>query len=150
MIHEVIYYTHITAAVTCFLLGGVAVLVSKEHGLHTKVGETYFWVMVYAMMTAFYLATKDESIIFMVVAFVTLFCALQGYLAVKVRRPAKVWIKKHLFWVGSSYILCWTALAVKGFPGPVILHWIWPAIIGGLIIWRYKQRKLPQLQEQKG
>lgn len=141
-IHQFIYVTHVTAAISAFILGGIAMLVPKSKGYHTKVGETYFWVILYAMITAFYLAAKDESVIFMIIALATLYWALTGYIAAKQRKVYPLtWKKKHLINVSASYMACWTALAVKGFPGPVLLHWIWPAIIGTILLRRFMKRK---------
>lgn len=141
-IHQLIFSTHIITAVSALILGGIAILVPKSKGYHTKVGEAYFWTISYAMIAAFYLAAERDSIFFILLSLTTIYTALQGYLAAKTRKLNPVgWKKKHLKFVSASYIGCWTAVAVLEFPGPQIINWLWPTLIGTFLVRRFMRIK---------
>lgn len=139
--HNIIFATHVTAAIAALLLGGIAILVPKSKGYHTKAGEAYFWVLLYAMLAAFYLAAKKESILLIFLPPVAIYTAIQGYLATKTRKLNPIgWKKRHLKYVTASYIACWTAVAVLEFPGPPIINFLWPTFVGVFLIRRYMNK----------
>src|SRR3954454_24034532 len=95
---------HIAAGTPGLILGPLAMLAPKRRGRHTRVGETYHWVMLAVCLSALGLSLLDWSRIwwFTPIAAFSYANALVGYVAVK-RRP-RGWLRWHIRGMGGSYI----------------------------------------------
>jgi uncharacterized membrane protein len=127
---------HITAGTTGLILGPIAMRAPKRRGPHTRLGETYHWVMLAVAVTAAALAILDWHRIWWLlsIAVFSYANALVGYLAVKRRRPG--WLAWHIRGMGGSYIALVTALLVVNVGAGLGIAWFLPTIVGTpLIVW---------------
>ena len=85
------------------LIGPVALWARKRRGLHTRTGETYFWVVSAVCATGGALAImKWERLrLFLLISVVTFALALLGYLAARKRWQG--WLLAHVSGVTFSY-----------------------------------------------
>jgi uncharacterized membrane protein len=125
---------HITAGTTGLILGPLAMRAPKRRGPHTRLGETYHWVMLAVCLSAAALASLAWQRIwwFLPIAAFSYANALLGYLAAKRRRPG--WLRRHIRGMGGSYIALTTALLVVNFGQQLPIAWLLPTIIGSPII----------------
>lgn len=129
---------HIAAGVTGLILGPVAMYAGKRRGVHTRVGETYHWVMLTVCLSAGALAFIhwERAAFLLYVAIFSYAFALVGYLAAKLRPPG--WLRVHIAGQGGSYIALTTAFLVvnSGGLGGSLIVWFIPTIVGSpLIAW---------------
>jgi uncharacterized membrane protein YeaQ/YmgE (transglycosylase-associated protein family) len=127
---------HIAAGTTGLLLGPLAMRSPKRRGPHTRLGETYHWVMLGVCLSAAALAILAWHRIwwFLPIATFSYANALYGYLAAKRRRPG--WLRRHIAGMGGSYIALVTALLVVNVGQQVAIAWLLPTIIGSpIIVW---------------
>jgi uncharacterized membrane protein len=127
---------HIAAGTTGLILGPLAMLATKRRGPHTRLGETYHWVMLAVCLSATALAILDWHRIwwFLPIAAFSYANALLGYLAAKRRRPG--WLRRHVRGMGGSYIALVTALLVVNTRAQLPIAWFIPTIIGSpIIVW---------------
>jgi peptidoglycan/LPS O-acetylase OafA/YrhL len=155
---------HIAAGTSGLVLGPIAFRSSKRRGAHTRVGETYHWVMAAVCLSAAALAIVDWQRIwwFLPIATFSYANALVGYVAAKRRRPR--WLRRHIAGMGGSYIALVTALLVVNTSADLPLAWFLPTLVGTpILLWvqnevdhgrRPKRRparpKLSQLPGQPG
>jgi len=125
---------HIAAGTTGLILGPIAMRAPKRRGPHTKLGETYHWVMLAVCVSAAALAVLAWHRIwwFLPIATFSYANALVGYLAVKRRRPG--WIRAHIGGMGGSYIALVTALLVVNVGQQLPIVWFLPTVVGSPII----------------
>ena len=76
----------------------------KRRGLHTRTGETYFWVVTVVCATGGTLAIMDgeEGRLFVLISVVTFALGLLGYLAA--RKRWRGWLLAHVGGVTFSYV----------------------------------------------
>ena len=125
---------HIAAGTTGLILGPLAMRAPKRRGPHTRLGETYHWVMLAVCLTAAGLAILAWHRIwwFLPIAAFSYANALHGYFAVKRRRPR--WLRRHIAGMGGSYIALITALLVVNIGTQLPIAWFLPTILGAPII----------------
>ena len=111
-------------------------LAPKRRGRHTRIGETYHWVMLTVCLSAAGLAVLawDRLWWFLFIAAFSYANALRGYVAVKRRRPG--WLARHIGGMGGSYIALVTALVVVNVGPQVLIAWFAPTIVGAPLIRR--------------
>lgn len=127
---------HIACGVSALVLGLVAMFARKLRGLHTNVGEIYYWLFLCIFVSACALAVLEWQRLwwFIPVAVFSYLFALLGYLSAKLRW--KNWLSYHLVGQGGSYIAMTTAVLVVNLGIDVWWAWILPTIIGSpLIAW---------------
>lgn len=136
-----VLFAHIVLGAGGIFVGLVAMTARKQHGLHTKVGEVYHWVMLGVCLSAGALAILDWNRIwwFLPVAAGSYAFALVGHVAAK--RRWKGWLRAHLAGQGGSYIAMLTALllvnweTLTGTPGTHSpLAWALPTVVGSAAI----------------
>ena len=125
---------HIAVGTTGLILGPLAMWSPKRRGTHTRLGETYHWVMLAVCLSAAALAILAWHRIwwFLPIAAFSYVNALLGYLAAKRRRPG--WVRRHVRGMGGSYIALVTALLVVNVGQALPIVWFLPTIIGSPII----------------
>jgi uncharacterized membrane protein YeaQ/YmgE (transglycosylase-associated protein family) len=106
----------------------------KRRGPHTRLGESYHWVILTVCVSATGLAILDWERIwwFLPIAAFSYGNALFGYLAVMRRRRG--WLPRHIGGMGGSYIALITALLVVNLGEALPIVWFLPTIIGSPII----------------
>jgi uncharacterized membrane protein YeaQ/YmgE (transglycosylase-associated protein family) len=127
---------HIAAGTTGLLLGPIAMRAPKRRGPHTRLGESYHWVMLAVCLSAAGLAILDWQRIwwFLPIAAFSYANALRGYLAAKRRRPG--WLRAHIGGMGGSYIALITALLVVNLGRDLAIVWLLPTVVGSpIIVW---------------
>lgn len=128
--------THIAAGATGLLLGPIAMRATKRRGRHTRLGETYHWVMLAVCVSATVLAILDWHRIwwFLPIAAFSYANALVGYVAAK--RRWRGWLAAHVGGMGGSYIALVTALLVVNLGETLPIVWFVPTIVGTpVIVW---------------
>jgi uncharacterized membrane protein len=132
---------HVAAGSTGLVLGPLAMGASKRRGAHTRIGETYHWVMLTVCVSAAGLAILAFAQLwwFLLIAAFSYANALVGYVAVK-RRP-RGWLPWHVRGMAGSYIALVTALLVVNFGRQAPIVWILPTILGVPIIRWYVMRQ---------
>jgi uncharacterized membrane protein len=125
---------HIAAGTTGLILGPIAMWASKYRGPHTRLGDTYHWVMLAVSVSAAALAILAWHRLwwFLPIAAFSYANALLGYVAAKRRRPG--WLRRHVRGMGGSYIALVTALLVVNVGQQLPIVWFLPTIIGSPII----------------
>jgi uncharacterized membrane protein len=125
---------HIAAGTTGLILGPLAMRAPKRRGPHTRLGETYHWVMLAVCVSALGLTVVAWPRLwwFLPIIGFSYANALVGYVAVKRRRPG--WIRAHIGGMGGSYIALVTALLVVNVGQQLPVVWFLPTIIGTPII----------------
>src|SRR6266568_1271890 len=95
---------HIGLGIAGLILGPIAMTTKKLHGLHTRVGEAYHWVMLGMCLSASALAILDWNRLwwFLLIAVGSYAFAFAGYVAAKYRW--KGWLRTHLAGQGGSSI----------------------------------------------
>jgi uncharacterized membrane protein len=127
---------HIATGTTGLILGPLAMFATKRHGPHTRLGETYHWVMLGVCLSAAALAILDWHRIwwFLPIAVFSYANALVGYVAAK-RRP-RGWLRAHIGGMCGSYIALVTALLVVNAGQSLPVVWFLPTVVGSpLIAW---------------
>src|SRR4051812_24114955 len=135
-LHDPVLAAHIAAGTTGLILGPLAMRAPKRRGPHTRLGETYHWVMLAVCVTATALAVLAWHRLwwFLPIAAFSYANALVGYLAVK-RRP-EGWLRAHIGGMGGSYIALVTALLVVNAGQTLPIVWFVPTIVGTpIIVW---------------
>lgn len=94
---------HVAVSAASLLIGPVAMAASKRQGLHSRVGEIYFWVVTVVCVTGGVLAVLEWAKLkmFLLIAVSTFAFALLGYLAAKMRW--RRWLLAHVWGVMCSY-----------------------------------------------
>src|SRR5687768_10829076 len=113
---------------------------TKRRGPHTRLGETYHWVMLAVCVSAAGMAALAWQRIwwFLPIAAFSYANALVGYLAAKRRRRA--WLRWHVGGMGGSYIALVTALLVVNVGEALPIVWLLPTVVGSpLIAWLVNQ-----------
>lgn len=125
---------HIAAGATGLVLGPLAMRATKRRGPHTRLGETYHWVMLTVCVSAAALALLawERSWGFLPIATFSYANAFVGYVAAKRRRPG--WLPWHIGGMGGSYIALTTALLVVNVGETLPIVWLVPTIVGSPII----------------
>ena len=125
---------HIAAGTTGLILGPLAMRAPKRRGPHTRLGETYHWVMLALCLSAAGLAALDWHRIgwFLPIATFSYANALVGYLAAK--RRGRRWLRAHIGGMGGSYIALVTALLVVNIGQRLPIVWFVPTVIGSPVI----------------
>ena len=100
--HEALLSFHVLVAATALLIGPVALWARKRRGLHTRTGETYFWLVSAVSATGGALALLEKSRLFFLISVVTFTLALLGYLAARKRWQG--WLLAHVGAVTFSYV----------------------------------------------
>ena len=100
--HEALLWFHVLIAAAALLIGPVAMWARKRRGLHTRTGETYFWVVSTVCVTGGGLALLEWEILFVLISVVTFALALLGYLAA--RKRWRGWLLAHVGGVAFSYV----------------------------------------------
>ena len=127
---------HIAAGTTGLILGPLAMRAPKRRGPHTRLGETYHWVMLAVCVSALGLAVLAWHRLwwFLPIATFSYANALVGYLAVKRRWHG--WLRAHIGGMGGSYIALITALLVVNVGQQLPIVWFLPTIVGTpIILW---------------
>jgi hypothetical protein len=127
---------HIAAGSLGLILGPLAMRAQKRPGFHTRLGETYHWVMLAVCVSAAGLAVLawDRLWWFLLIAVFSYGNALVGYVAAKRRRPG--WLRFHIGGMCGSYIALVTALLVVNVGDRLPVVWFLPTVIGSpLIAW---------------
>jgi hypothetical protein len=134
---------HILAALTCVVVGLMAMLAKKQIGLHPKAGAIYFWSLLVVFITATIIAAvrwKEDYHLF-ILGFISFSSASIGKTARK-NKWGK-WSIIHITGMGISYIFLITAFYVdNGRFLPIwknlrpLTYWLLPAAIGIPIIIR--------------
>lgn len=145
MVFKIFLYTHVLAGIVGLLIGPIAMFAEKTKGLHTKVGEAYFYLMSLVCLTAALLSILNwnQSWWLLLVAIFSFYFALKGYRAATNKK--RDWLKKHISGMLGSYIAMTTALLVVNaslLPTsiPNLIYWLLPTIIGTPLI-RYTIKK---------
>ena len=132
---------HITLGFIGLVLGPIALFARKARGTHTRVGETYHWVMFGICSSAVALAFLDWGHLwpFFYIGTGSYAFAFLGYIAAKLRW--RNWLAAHLIGQCTSYIAIITALLVVNWgrlAGDYGIHeaWAWalPTVAGTPII----------------
>jgi hypothetical protein len=125
---------HIAAGTTGLILGPIAMRAPKRRGPHTRLGESYHWVMLAVCASAAGLAILGWSRIwwFLPIAIFSYANAFAGYLAAK--RRWRGWLRAHIGGMGGSYIALTTALLVVNVGQTLPIVWFLPTLIGSPII----------------
>jgi hypothetical protein len=125
---------HIATGTTGLILGPLAMRAPKRRGPHTRLGETYHWIMLTVCLSAAGLAILawDRLWWFLAIAAFSYANALVGYLAAKRRRPG--WLRAHIGGMGGSYIALVTALLVVNIGQQLPVVWILPTVVGSPVI----------------
>jgi uncharacterized membrane protein len=133
-LRDPILAVHIAAGTTGLILGPLAMRASKRRGPHTRLGETYHWVMLAVCLSAAALAVLAWHRIwwFLPIAAFSYANALLGYLAAKRRRTG--WLRRHVRGMGGSYIALATALLVVNVGQRLPIAWFLPTVIGSPVI----------------
>jgi uncharacterized membrane protein len=138
---DTILLVHIVLGTAGLIIGPVAMTARKVAGLHTKVGETYHWVLLGVCVSAGTLAILDWHRIwwFLPIAAGSYAFAVLGYVAAK--RRWRGWLRAHLVGQGGSYIAMVTAFLVVNWESltgtrGVLSPWAWalPTVVGSPII----------------
>jgi uncharacterized membrane protein len=127
---------HIAAGTTGLVLGPLTMRATKRRGPHTRLGETYHWVMLCVCVSAAGLALIDWARLwwFLPIAVFSYANAFVGYLAAKRRRRG--WLRAHIGGMGGSYIALTTALLVVNIGQRLPIVWFLPTVVGSpLIAW---------------
>jgi len=121
---------HIAAGSTGLILGPLAMRAPKLRGPHTRLGETYHWVMLAVCVSAAGLSILAWRRIWWLlpIAVFSYANALVGYLAVKRRWSG--WLRAHIGGMGGSYIALVTALLVVNVGQRLPIVWFLPTVIG--------------------
>lgn len=133
--HQIVLTFHIGCGVVALLLGLIAMLATKQRGLHTIVGNVYHWAYVGLAVSACVIAALDWARLwwFVPIAVGSYGLALMGFLAAKIRWNG--WLDYHLSGQLGSYIAMTTAVLVVN-AGNVWWAWALPTIVGSpLIAW---------------
>jgi uncharacterized membrane protein len=133
-LREPVLAIHIAAGTTGLILGPLAMRAPKRRGPHTRLGETYHWVMLAVCVSATAMAILAWHRIwwFLPIAAFSYANALLGYVAVKRRRPG--WLRWHIRGMAGSYIALVTALLVVNVGQRLPIVWFLPTIVGSPII----------------
>ena len=125
---------HIAAGTTGLILGPLAMRAPKRRGPHTRLGETYHWVMLTVCLSAAGLAALAWHRLwwFLLIATFSYANALVGYIAAK--RRGRRWLRVHISGMGGSYIALVTALLVVNVGQQLPVVWFVPTVIGSPII----------------
>jgi hypothetical protein len=125
---------HIATGTTGLILGPLAMRAPKRRVPHTRLGETYHWIMLTVCLSAAGLAILawDRLWWFLAIAAFSYANALVGYLAAKRRRPG--WLRAHIGGMGGSYIALVTALLVVNIGQQLPVVWILPTVVGSPVI----------------
>jgi uncharacterized membrane protein YeaQ/YmgE (transglycosylase-associated protein family) len=125
---------HIAAGTTGLILGPIAMRAPKRRGPHTRLGESYHWVMLTVCVSATGLAILAWHRLwwFLPIAVFSYANALLGYLAAK--RRWRGWLRAHIGGMGGSYIALVTALMVVNVGQQLPIVWFLPSVIGSPII----------------
>jgi len=134
MLREPILAVHIASGSAGLILGPLAMRAPKRRGRHTRIGETYHWVMLTVCVSAVGLSALAWSRIWWLtpIAVFSYANAFVGYLAAKHRRAG--WLRPHIGGMGGSYIALVTALLVVNFGGRPLILWFIPTLVGTPII----------------
>jgi len=138
---KILLYIHILTGFLALIFGAVAMYVKKTKGFHTKVGNSYFYLVSFACASAMVLSVLNwdsSSYLFFIAVFSFSFL-IRGYFAVK--KKSDGWLNRHIGGMLGSYIAMSTAfLVVSGQYIPLlnllppISLWFLPTIIGVPII----------------
>ena len=125
---------HITFGTTALILGPLAMRATKRRGAHTRLGETYHWLMLGVCVSAATLSVLAWHRIwwFLPIAVFSYGNALLGYAAAKRRWPG--WLRAHIGGMGGSYIALVTALLVVNLGRELAIAWFLPTVVGSPII----------------
>ena len=155
--HDALLSFHVLVAAAALLIGPVAMWARKRRGLHTRTGETYFWVVSAVCATGGALAIMEwEKLrLFFLISVVTFALALLGYLAARKRWQG--WLLAHVGGVAFSYVSIAGAFVfnnwhhvtgVYGMHSPIAF--LLPSAVGtGVVTWlmmQVYQGKRPRLQ----
>lgn len=134
-------YAHILCGFLSLIAGAVAIYVKKRRGVHTKVGNFYFYAVTVTCISAVVLSILnwDRSSYLFFIALFSYSFLIRGYFALKKRNEG--WLKRHIGGMVGSYIAMTTAfLVVSGQYIPLIkslppiLLWFLPSIVGVPVI----------------
>ncbi len=138
---------HILAGLTCAVSGVFAMLVKKQHGVHSISGSVYYWCLWVVFITATIIAIyrwKEDYYLF-ILGLVSFCFAFVARTAIK--NKWQKWSVIHIAGMGLSYIFLLTAFYVdNGKFLPVwknlhpIVYWLLPGAIGIPIILRTLRR----------
>lgn len=133
-LREPILAIHIVAGTSGLILGPLAMRAPKRRGRHTRIGETYHWVMLTVCVSAAALSVLAWNRIWWLlpIAIFSYGNALVGYLAAKRRRSG--WLRAHIGGMGGSYIALVTALLVVNLGRQLPIVWFLPTLIGTPVI----------------
>jgi hypothetical protein len=134
MLRDPLLAAHIAAGTIGLILGPLAMRAPKRRGPHTRLGETYHWVMFAVCLSAAGLAALAWHRLwwFLPIATFSYANALVGYIAAKRRWPG--WLGAHIGGMGGSYIALVTALLVVNVGQQLPVVWFAPTLIGSPII----------------
>ena len=110
---DLLLWFHVTVAAAALLIGPVAMAARKRRGLHTRMGEVYFWLVVVVSTSGAALTILDwpKLRLFFLIAVGTFAFALLGYLSAKMRW--RRWLLVHVLGVTASYGLMVGAFVVN-------------------------------------
>jgi hypothetical protein len=149
---------HVLFALVCVVTGIGAMLSTKQHGRHPRLGTIYYWCLavVFASATALSLLrwTEDYALFILgALAFLSATLGRAGH-----RRKWSNWLTVHISGMGVSYILLLTAFYVdngKSLPVwmdlPTLAYWLLPSAVGLPLIVRALTRHplMQQLRRSK-
>jgi len=134
---------HVLLALICVVVGFAAMMTNKHSANHPKLGLIYFWLLaaVFATSAVLSLMRWREDYHLFVLGMLSFGSAWLGRAAAARESPRS--IRRHLSYMGVSYVLLLTAFYVdngRNLPIwrdlPSIVYWVLPALIGVPLILR--------------
>jgi uncharacterized membrane protein len=139
---------HVICGVVAVLCGAGAMVTRKGCRRHRGLGRLHLVALVGLGATAPVLAAVDwaHRWYLVVLGCVALGSAVAGWVAVRLRRPARIPV--HIVGMGVGYIAVLTAFYVDNGPRlplwdqlPVVVLWLLPGLVGGPLIVRAVRRR---------
>ena len=134
---------HVPAGLGATVAGAWAMFAKKGVGRHSRVGTTYYWLLVIVALTMTALATMrwaEDRELFVVGALAITSASLGRF---AMRRRWRGFVPIHITAMGGSYVLMLTAFYVdngRNLPLwkllPPIAYWLIPALVGAPLILR--------------
>ena len=139
----IILLVHVLLAIICVISGIIAMLAKKQIGIHSKVGNMYYYSIWMVFITASILAAlrwREDYYLFILgaIAFSSAFIGRKA-----LQNRWRKWGIIHIIGMGNSYIFLITAFYVdNGKFLPIwknfhpMIYWLLPAVIGVPLILR--------------
>ena len=86
---------HIISGFLALACGSIAIAIKKGKGIHVRVGQIYFWSMIFVAVTAFYLSIVNVIPFLFLIAILSFYLTWTGYKAIHWKNQS---LSKPIFW----------------------------------------------------